>query len=281
MNNRLDRVFQELRKRNAAAFIPFITAGDPDLQVTAALLRELSGRGADVIELGFPYSDPIADGPVIQTSYTRALERGVRVADIMSTVRKVTSASEVAPIVAMVSYSVVFRHGPADFVDQAVEAGFSGLLVPDLPAEESAELWQVCERAGLRMIQLVTPLTDSERLDLIISRTSGFLYFVSVAGTTGEREGVPAYLRSKVEALRRRSNLPVCVGFGVSTPAQAAEIATFADGVICGSAIVRRVTESAGRPTEELVTRIGDFVEEMVRAVKHARPGPEAALTNA
>lgn len=271
VQNALDRVFVELKSRQEAAFVPFIAAGDPNLSVTGRLLEELTNRGASVIEVGFPYSDPIADGPVIQSSYTRALEQGVRVADIFRMVSDLTGEKKVAPLVAMVSCSIVFRRGLKDFVAQAARAGFSALLVPDLPAEEAEDVWVACQERGLRLVQLVTPLTDPRRLDTILSRASGFLYFVSVAGTTGERHAIPPYLRERVTELRAISQLPVCVGFGVSTPAQAAEIAAFADGVICGSAIVRRVTAFRDLPTDEMVARVGDFVAEMVEAVKKAR----------
>ncbi len=272
-DNRLEATFRRLKAAQQAAFIPFVTAGDPDLDATAALLRACARRGADVIEVGFPYSDPIADGPVIQSSYTRALARGLRVDEVFDAVANVSRDGLDVPLVAMVSYSIVYRRGPERFARQAASAGFSALIVPDLPVEECDELLHVAQQHRLRIVQLVTPLTDDARLERILQKAGGFVYFVSVAGTTGERERVPQYLKSRVLDLKRRTSLPICVGFGVSRPEQAEQIAAFADGVICGSAIVRRIAQSASLPAEQLAQRVGDYIEEMAAAVRRARRG--------
>ncbi len=187
--NLIDTTFQNLRAQKRKAFIPFITAGDPDLATTVALVKELARRGAALIEIGFPYSDPIADGSVIQASYTRALEKGLRIDELFSTFKKVSLADDArgVPLVAMVSYSLVHHRGPARFLAQAKGAGFSGAIVPDLPVEEAEELAKLCAEKDFKLIQLVTPTTPAARAQRIAQLSTGFLYCVSVVGITGER----------------------------------------------------------------------------------------------
>src|SRR5262245_13663614 len=197
--NAVDSLFQRLRSQKRKAFIPFVTAGDPDLETTTLLVRELCERGASLVEIGFPYSDPIADGSVIQASYTRALSHGLRLDDIFSCLRRLSAAPFVTgrgiPLVGMVSYSLVHHRGPERFVAQAREAGLSGAIVPDLPVEESEELARLAAARDFKLIQLVTPTTPRDRAVRIARTSTGFLYCVSVTGITGERDRLPEELR--------------------------------------------------------------------------------------
>jgi tryptophan synthase alpha chain len=274
--NRIDLLFSRLRSEGRRALMPFITAGDPDLPTTAALIAELIARGAHMVEVGIPYSDPIADGPVIAASYHRALEDGVKLDAIFRTLRLLrTGTSEsvmaTAPIVTMVSYAIVHRTGTENYVKNAEASGVDGLIVPDLPVEESQSLLQRVTSAGLKLIQLVTPTTPRERALKIASTSSGFLYYVSVAGITGERQAIPAELVENVAWLRSHTDLPICIGFGISTPEHIRMLAPVADGLIVGSALVRRLEESHERPRTEVVRTIGEYVGSLARALDEVR----------
>jgi len=236
--DRITNVFTTRRAAGQLAFIPFVTAGDPDLSITQQLIRELASCGADLIEIGFPYSDPIADGPVIQASYTRALGHHVKLAEIFAAVTEV-SGSVATPLLAMVSYAIVFRHGVAEFVKHAVDAGFSGLIVPDLPGDEAAEFVTLVRKSGLALVQLVAPTTPAERLAKILEHASGFVYCIAVAGTTGVREALPSDLTGMLQQLRQRTTLPLAVGFGIGRPEHVRGLKGLADGAIVGSALVR------------------------------------------
>ena len=254
------------------AFMPFITAGDPDLPTTVRLLRELAARGVDLIEVGFPYSDPIADGPVIQASYTRALQRKLQVSDIFDAVQSFTSSGTQPPLVAMVSYAIVFRIGPEAFVRRAASAGFSGLIVPDLPADEARDLAKLVEACGLDLIPLIAPTTTPERTSRILATATGFLYCISVAGTTGVRAELPAELRQQLQWLKSQTELPLAVGFGVSRPDQVDELRGLADGVIVGSALVRQIAAISEQsiPVERAIESAGTFAAEMLAATRGA-----------
>jgi tryptophan synthase alpha chain len=256
------------------AFMPFVTAGDPDLETTAAVIRELANRGVDLIEVGFPYSDPIADGPVIQASYTRSLQRHVHVDQILAAVKSVTSGSEPVkcPLIAMVAFSIVFRVGIDQFLKQSSDAGFAGLIVPDLPGDEAADFFAATRAAELDLIQLVAPTTPADRVERILSHCSGFVYCVSVAGVTGVRDQLPETLQEQLAALRSKTDLPLAVGFGISRPEQVAPLRGKADGVIVGSAIVRQLAaiEAEGKPAAETIRSVGDFAAEMVAATHSA-----------
>jgi len=267
--NRIDQTFQDLRARGQKAFLPFITAGDPDLVTTEQLIRELSRRGANIIEIGIPYSDPIADGPIIQASYTRSLRQELKLDAIFQSLAELTSAPSdkpLSPLVVMVSYAIVFRYGCQRFVEAAKGAGLCGMIVPDLPVEEAAELSTIARRNGLALILLVTPTTPRERAIEIARVSSGFLYYVSVAGITGERVTLPPGIAEQVAWLKTITSLPVCIGFGISRPEHIQMLAPVADGVIVGSAIVRRIGEGAGKPREQLVNEIGEFVAGLTKA---------------
>ncbi len=265
--NRIDTLFARLRAEGQRALMPFLTAGDPDLDATAAIIREALRRGAHMIELGIPYSDPVADGPVITASYTRALDRGIKLRAILDMVRSLRTASAdaavSAPLVTMVSYAIVYRHGTDRYVAEAAEAGIDGLIVPDLPVEEAEGLLRLATERDLSLIQLITPRTPRERALRIAQTTTGFIYYVSVAGITGERRALPTDLAENVAWLREHTRLPVCIGFGISDVEHVRQLAPVADGLIVGSAIVRRVAGLSDRPRAELVAAIGDFIADL------------------
>ena len=235
----LSETFSRCRSENRSAFIPFITAGDPTLEQTREVVSRLVQSGADIIEIGFPYSDPLADGPVIQASYTRALASGTRLAGIFEAARQWTQDHPTVTFLAMVSYSLVYRQNPEQFVQQAAAAGFQGLIIPDLPVEEAETLAPRAAAQQLALIQLVTPTTPHERARQIASSSTGFLYVVSVTGITGARTTLPTELTGQLQQLRQLTTLPLCIGFGISSASQAKLLAGVADGIIVGSALVR------------------------------------------
>ena len=264
--NLIDDLFTKLRREKRKALMPFVTAGDPDLTFTAEVIRELVARGCHLCEVGIPYSDPIADGPVIQASYTRALEHKVKLADILKTLGGV-APKVAAPLVTMVSYAIVYRHGPERYVDEVRERGIAGLIVPDLPVEESAALAKICAARDTSLIQLVTPTTPRERAVKIAATSTGFLYYVSVAGITGERTELPADLVDNVGWLRTQTDLPICIGFGISRPEHVKLLAPVADGLIVGSAIVRRIAAAAEKPRAAVLADVGQYVGELLAAL--------------
>lgn len=262
----IDQLFQSLRAQGRKALMPFVTAGDPDLDFTAAVLGEMVRRGASLCELGIPYSDPIADGPVIQASYTRALARHIKLADILKMAGTATR-DLAAPVVTMVSYAIIHRHGPQRYVAEAQAAGIAGAIVPDLLVEESRPLADVCRRADFSLIQLITPTTPRERAVRIAAAATGFIYYVSVTGITGERSELPPELVDNVAWLRQQTELPICIGFGISQPEHVRRLAPVADGLIVGSAVVRRLAEAAARPRQDVLQEIGDYVASLAAAL--------------
>jgi tryptophan synthase alpha chain len=262
----IDKLFGHLRRASRKALMPFVTAGDPDLDFTAAVLPELMNRGAALCELGIPYSDPIADGPVVQASYTRALRHKIRLPQILEMAGRVVPNLP-APVVTMVSYAIVYRHGLLQYVKDCQQAGIAGAIVPDLLVEESAELATICRDADFSMIQLVTPTTPRDRAIRIAEASSGFVYCVSIAGITGERQELPPELVENVSWLRKRTPLPICIGFGISTPEHVRLLAPVADGLIVGSAIVRRIAEAESKPRQEVLSRVGEYVASLVAAL--------------
>ncbi|MCZ2344001.1 MAG: tryptophan synthase subunit alpha [Bacteroidales bacterium] len=244
--NAIDSLFQRLRGEQRPAFMPFLTAGDPDLAFTTALLPAVATAGADMVEVGFPFSDPIADGPVIQASYTRALRHGLTLDQIFAGLGQVTATPGwTMPLVAMASYSLIWKKGPDAFLDAAQAAGLSGAVVPDLPAEEADALAQRCRDRDFKLILLVTPTTSPARAERIVRACSGFVYVVSVVGITGERAAVSDTVRGVVDRLRQLTDLPLCVGFGVSQPEHVRELKPMVDGIIVGSALVRKLERAA------------------------------------
>ena len=262
---RLEAVFAANRAAGRKALAPFVTAGDPDAATTVAVLEAIAKAGASLCELGVPYSDPIADGPVIQASYTRALGKGLTLADVFDAAKQASGRVSM-PILAMASYSLIFRRGIDRFVADAVAAGLAGFVVPDLPIEESDDLDTACRRAGLALVRLVTPTTPPDRAEAIAKKSTGFLYCVSVAGVTGARTELPPGLIDRVKWLRTKTSVPILVGFGISSPEQVKAVAEVADGVIVGSALVRRITEAADQPREAMLTDVSHYVADLAAA---------------
>lgn len=255
--NRVDETFARLRRQGRKAFLPFLTGGDPDLASTAALLPQVAAAGADVIEIGFPFSDPIADGPVIQASYARALDRGLKIGHLLTAIKGVASSPDfTTPVVGMVSYSLVHRRGAKAFVADAVASGFSGLIVPDLVADDAEEFAATCRDADCKLILLVTPTTTPERAARIVRLCTGFLYCVSVVGITGERDKLPAELTHQLARLRTMTDLPLCVGFGVSRPDHVEHLRGIADGVIVGSALVKKLEQGGPAAVVDAVRQL-------------------------
>lgn len=265
--NRIDRKFQELKIEKKPAFIPFITAGDPELRTTRELILEFEKRGADIIELGIPFSDPIADGPIIQASYYRALMRGSKVAHVFDMVTEVRKKTEI-PIVSMVSYSTVFKKGYQNFIESSLKAGLDGLTIPDLPVEENHELFEIAKKNDFKIVCFVAPTTSDHRMAMIAQQAQGFLYYISVVGITGVRDKLPDDIVQNIKKLKQMTKIPVAVGFGVSTSDHAKMISTVADGVIVGSAIMREIEKYEKEPTEKLIKCVGDFVGQLISGTK-------------
>lgn len=255
--SRLETTFAQLRARDERALVAYFAAGDPSLPDTRRLVVEAMRRGADVIELGVPFSDPLADGPVIQRAGARALAAGTTLARVLETVATLRAETDV-PIALFTYYNPVLAFGVKPFARTAADAGVDGVIVVDLPIEEAEPLESEAEVAGLDVVQLVAPTSTAPRVRAIARRSRGFVYVVSLTGVTGERGALPRELEGQVRALRAVTTKPVCVGFGISDPAMAAAVGRIADGVIVGSAIVRTVERWTGTP--ELVARVGDFV---------------------
>ena len=263
--NRIDEKFSALRRRKETALIPFITAGDPDIGTTLKILRALERNGADCIELGIPFSDPMADGPTIQRASERALKGGASLPRILEMVREFRRDSEI-PLILFGYYNPFFRYGLKRFTREAKTAGVDGILCVDLPPEESGELRHWTDAQGLDIIFLLAPTSDANRIRLVAQRGQGFLYYVSVTGVTGARKRFEDHLQAQVARVRRATLLPVGVGFGISSPEQAAWIASFSDAVVVGSALIQ-VMERTKR-NQEKVERTGLFVARLKRAMK-------------
>ena len=258
--SRLDTTFATLRGRGERALVTFFTAGDPSLDVTERLMLEVDQRGADVIELGVPFSDPIGDGPVNQRSSERALVAGTSPVRVLESVHRIRARVR-APLVLMGYYNPVFAFGLKAFARAAVDAGVDGVLVVDLPPEEATELAIEGDAVGLDVIHMVAPTSTPPRLRLIGRRSRGFIYVASRMGVTGERADIPSDLAANIRALRMVTTKPICVGFGISTPEQVAAVGALADGVIVGSAIVRMIESANGSPS--LVDMVGTFIGEL------------------
>jgi tryptophan synthase alpha chain len=266
--NPIDALFQRLRAAKRAAFMPFVTTGDPDLAFTRELLPAAASAGADLFEVGFPFSDPIADGPVIQASYTRALDKGLKLADVFTALKDVSSQPKwETPLVAMASYSLMYRKGPGAFIEAAQAAGVSGAVVPDLPVEEAEELSKLARERDFKLVLLVTPTTSPQRAEKVVKACGGFVYVVSVVGITGAREALPTALREQLKRLRTMTDLPLCVGFGVSKPEHVRELKEIADGVIVGSAVVKKL-EAAATDRAKALADVAQLVKELRAALE-------------
>ena len=258
--NRIDKKFRELKRRKKKAFIAFLTAGDFGLPTTKRLVLEFDKRGVDIIELGVPFSDPIADGPTIQASSGRALKRGTKLSDIIKLVGELRRTTEI-PVVLMGYYNPVLKYGVKKFVSDCARRGVDGVIIPDLPPDEAGELTAAAARKDFATIFLLSPTSTSDRIKLVSRKSRGFIYYVSLTGITGARAKLPKELVSRVRLIKKYSDKPVCVGFGVSRPEQVREIAKEADGVIVGSAIVKEMERNARY--KDFIRRVGDYVRKL------------------
>ncbi len=259
--NRIDSKFRELKKNNKKAFIAFITAGYPSLEATEKLVLGFDRIGVDMVELGVPFSDPMADGAIIQSSSQYALESGVNTVDILALVRRLRKKTDI-PICLMTYYNPVFCFPEKNFIEQAVSSGVDGLIIPDLPPEEDSFLVKYSRLKGLDTIFFITPTTTLERAKYISHMSKGFIYYVSLTGVTGQRKKLPKDITSNIKKIKSFTFVPVCVGFGVSNQAQVKSICRVADGVIVGSAIVSKIRDNIGRPG--LTRNVCSFVRRLL-----------------
>ena len=276
---RIDRRFAALNKQDSAALVTFTMAGDPDYATSLAILKALPKAGADVIELGMPFTDPMADGPAIQAAGLRALKAGQTLKKTLAAVRDFRAGDDATPIVLMGYYNPIYIYGVERFLADAKAAGVDGLIVVDLPPEEDSELCLPAMKAGLNFIRLATPTTDERRLPTVLTNTSGFVYYVSITGITGAAAPDTGKVAAAVARIKRHTKLPVCVGFGVRTAAHARAIAEGADGVVVGSALVEAVRQSLGpdgTPTSKSVAAVTDLTRALAEGVRGARVGVKA-----
>ena len=274
MTARLTRKFDACAAAGRAALVTFVTAGDPDAETSSRILRDLPKAGADVIELGMPFTDPMADGPVIQAAGLRALKAGQTLEKTIGMVRRFRDRDDETPLILMGYFNPIYVYGVERFLDEAVAAGVDGLIVVDLPPEEDDELCLPALKAGLNFIRLATPTTDERRLPAVLANTSGFVYYVSVTGITGS--AVPDYstVTDAVRRIKRHTDLPVAVGFGVKTAENAAAIAAHADGVVVGTALIsvlKSSLDSTDAATPDTVPAVNAFVADLARGVHGAR----------
>ena len=273
MATRIDRRFAELKTEGRAALVTFLTAGDPDPETSLALVQALPAAGADVIELGMPFTDPMADGPAIQMSSQRALKAGQTLKKTLELVRAFRGSDDATPLVLMGYYNPIYVYGVDRFLRDAKSAGVDGLIIVDLPPEEDEELCLPALKAGLNFIRLATPTTDDKRLPAVLANTSGFVYYVSITGITGAATPDAEKVAAAVARIKRHTKLPVAVGFGVRTAEQAAGIASGADGVVVGSALVNVLKGSLDlndKATEKMVSGVVDLVAALARGVRGA-----------
>lgn len=259
--NLIDKKFRELKKLNKKAFIAFITAGYPSLRVTKELVLALSSAGADIIELGVPFSDPMADGPIIQEASQAALKKKINLGHILNLVKSLKKDIN-TPICLMTYYNPIFCFGEEKFVSKAVSCGVDGVIIPDLPPEEGASLIKSSRKSGLATIFFLSPTSQRARVKFISGASSGFIYYVSLTGVTGPRENIPKDLVNNLKAIKKITRKPVCVGFGISNNQQVKAIYKVADGVIVGSAIVRKIKENIGKPG--LAKKVARFVSGLI-----------------
>ncbi len=274
---RIDTRFEKLKAEGRAALVTFVTAGDPDFDTAMEIVNGLPGAGADIIELGMPFTDPMADGPAIQAASLRALNVGHNMHKTLDMVRAFRKNDDETPIVLMGYYNPVFIYGNDKFLADAKEAGVDGLIIVDLPPEEDSELCIPAMKAGLNFIRLATPTTDDKRLPKVLTNTSGFLYYVSVLGVTGTKAPVASTVGDAVKRIKRHTkdmgDIPVCVGFGVRTSEQAHDIAKNADGVVAGSVLVDAITDNLdenGKPGPNTATAVHNVVKQLAAGIKAA-----------
>ncbi len=277
--DRIHERFTALRAEGRAGLVTFVTAGDPDFETSCDILAGLPEAGADLIEIGMPFSDPMADGPAIQASSLRALGSGQNMAKTIDLVRRFRAADATTPLLLMGYYNPIYRYGNQRFLDDAKSAGADGLIIVDLPPEEDSELCLPARDTGLHFIRLATPTTDQARLAKVLTNASGFIYYVSITGITGTRSARPGDVNERIAALRAATDLPIAVGFGIKTPQQAAAIARIADAVVVGSALVERIRQGLDddrRPGAGLVAETLGLVKELAAGVRGARQSEAA-----
>ncbi len=267
--SRLQTRFAELKEQNRAALVTFITAGDPDYASSLEILKGLPEAGADVIELGMPFTDPMADGPAIQLANIRALSNKQDLAKTLQMVREFRQSNQTTPIVLMGYFNPIHKMGIERFIAEAKEAGVDGLIVVDLPPEHNEDLCDPAQAAGIDFIRLTTPTTDDARLPVVLNNSSGFVYYVSVAGVTGAGSATLEHVEQAVARLKRHTGLPVAIGFGIRTPEQAAAIARLADGVVVGSALIDHIAKAES--TAEAVAGVLGHCRELAEGIRNAR----------
>ncbi len=267
--SRLARRFEKLKREQRAGLITFITAGDPDLDTAAAILHGLPKAGADIIELGMPFSDPMADGPAIQLASARALAAGMSIAKILAMARRFRAQDAHTPLVLMGYYNPIYRYGNQRFIHHAIAAGVDGLIIVDLPPEEDDELCHPCRCAGLNWIRLTTPTADAARLARVLKHSSGFVYHVAIAGITGTASAADADVQSAITRLRDHTSLPIAVGFGLKTVEQVQQTAKFADAVVVGSALIDRIAKGLENQSDRhaIVSDVHRFVGELAAGI--------------
>ena len=278
MTTRIDTRFAELKKEGRAAFVTFVMCGDPDLVTSLAIIKALPKAGADIIELGMPFTDPMADGPAIQAAGLRALKAGTTLKKTLGVVRDFRKDDAATPIVLMGYYNPIYIYGVDKFLADAKSAGVDGLIIVDLPPEEDTELCIPAMNAGLNFIRLATPTTDDKRLPAVLANTSGFVYYVSITGITGSASADTAQVSAAVARIKRHTQLPVCVGFGIRTPDAARGIAQAANGAVVGSALIdalRATLDSEGRATEKTVPAVADLAAALAQGVRGAKQAAE------
>lgn len=276
MTSRIDTRFAELRKQGRAAFVTFLMAGDPDPATSLAIIQALPEAGADIIEIGMPFTDPMADGPAVQAAGRRALDAGMTLAKTLQMIRDFRKSEGSTPVVLMGYYNPIYIYGVERFLVDAKAAGVDGLIVVDLPPEEDSELCIPAMKAGLNFIRLATPTTDDKRLPAVLANTSGFVYYVSITGITGSAAADSAAVGAAVGRIKRHTDLPVCVGFGIRTPEAARGIAEGADGAVVGSALVdvlSRSLDAEGKATAKTVNAVAGLVASLAEGVRSARAG--------
>jgi len=261
--NRIEEKFKELRRQRKKAFISYICAGDPDLGTTGKLVLELENAGVDIIELGIPFSDPLADGPTIQRASQRALKKRVNIPKILAMVRSLRRNTQI-PLVFMTYYNLVYDYGVERFVKDSKAAGADGVIIPDLIPEEADELVSASKKHAFDTIFLIAPTSTPNRIRMIAKRSTGFIYYVSLTGVTGARSSLPAKVKEHIRSIKRITKKPVCVGFGVSTRRQVKDLARFSDGIIVGSAIINRIEEGL-KDRKALPKKIAGFVKGLIR----------------
>ncbi len=267
---RLERRFQKVRSENRAALITFLTAGDPDPDTAEKILMGMAQAGADVIELGMPFSDPMADGPAIQLANLRSLGAGMTLKKTLATVERYRKQDPETPIILMGYYNPIHHYGVQAFIDRAIEVGVDGLIIVDLPPEEDNEMCHPCLTAGLNWIRLTTPTSDDSRLQTILKNSSGFVYHVAIAGITGTRSAEADAVMQDVARIKRHTHLPVAVGFGIKSTEQVEETAKFADAVVVGSALVQRIADGVNTSSsaEQICNDVHEFVSRLAAGTK-------------